>query len=212
MFKTLSFSSPSARLEFVKAQPVGSLRNLWRAWWPAAVGTMSAGLCLANPPVMRDAATHEQLAQQMRRIQQADPMQQLPPSQGEDPSQNLPKDLVSQSDILCFGGMMTLVPKRAILRIPKPFAHRVQLIPGCKLMGWAEFYAQNRGWITTVEVSRVQAEGSQPLPEDLTVRLKDSTNLIVATFRGGPISVLPLTEPPPVMPSPIATSRAITKP
>lgn len=153
-----------------------------------------------NPPAlpMRDAATHAQLAATLRETAQTDPMRKMEPSKGPDPSrENQPKDLISQSDIICFGGVATLVPKRAILQLPKALANRTQLVPGYKLMGWAEFHAQNRGWITTVEVSRAQAEGNQALALDITERLKDSSNLVVATYQGGPISVLAPKPPAP---------------
>lgn len=162
----------------------------------AALCTLLTGFCVAAPPVVKDAATHEQLALQLRKAQQKDPMQGLPISQSEAPSRNQPKDLLSQSDILCFGDMATLLPKRAILLLPTTLAKRGEYTAGAALMGWAEFYAQNRGWITTVEVSLLQAEGSLPLAADITQRLKDATRVVVATYQGGPISVLPLKVPP----------------
>lgn len=155
---------------------------------------------------MQDAATHEQLARQLRKTQQEDPMKLLPASHGEDPSRTQAKDLLSQSDILCFGGLATLLPKRAILLVPKAMAGRTQLSAGVMLMGWAEFHARNRGWITTVEVSRQQAEGTQPLAEDVTKLLLDHPNLVVATYQGGPISVLP-PKPTPAPPAPIPPTQ-----
>ena len=122
-------------------------------------------------------------------------MKQLPATKGEDPSQNLPKDLISQSDIISFQGVATLVPKRAILQIPKNYRDRMALQPGAHIVGWSDFYAINRGWITTVEVSRTQAEGNIDLPEETHKLLSKGGNLVVATFMGGPISVLPLKVP-----------------
>ena len=58
-------------------------------------------------------------------------------------------------------------------------------------MSWMDFFTLNRGWITTVEVSRVQAEGNEALAEEISTRIGKSTNLVVATYMGGPISVLP---------------------
>jgi hypothetical protein len=144
-------------------------------------------------PRFRDAATHEQLALKLRKAEQKDPMKNLEQATGEDPSKvNRPVNLLEQSDIVCFGGMATLVPKRAILSTPAKHKDCLKMQPGARIVGWAEFYAQNRGWITTVEVSRVQAEGNQDIPEETRERIGKSTNLIVATFMGGPISVLPL--------------------
>lgn len=143
-------------------------------------------------PRMRDAATHEQISLAMRKVSQADPMRNLTPAKGRDPSLvNQPKDLIASSDILCFGGLATLVPKRAVMHVPKNLADRLKFLPGSKVMSWADFFAQNRGWITTVEVSRIQAEGNKPLDEEISKRIGKSSNLIVATYQGGPISVLP---------------------
>ncbi len=151
---------------------------------------------LAQKGVMRDVATHEQLVQELRKADQADPMKTMPVSKYEDPAVlNPQKDLISQSDFLSFQGLMTLVPKRAILQIPENYKERVTVLPGAKILGWAQFYAANRGWITTVEVSRAQAEGKTDLPEDTHKQITKCGNLVVATYMGGPISVLPLKEP-----------------
>jgi hypothetical protein len=149
-------------------------------------------------PVMRDAVTHDQLVAILRKEQPNDPIKKLEAATGVDPSVvNRPKDLLSESDILCFGGIATLVPKRAILLSPANFADRVGFKPGAQIVSWVDFYAANRGWITTVEVSRTQAEGNLGLPEDMQKQMAKSGNLVVATFLGGPISVLPLKAPEP---------------
>jgi hypothetical protein len=158
-----------------------------------------------NPPGprMRDAATHEQLVMTYRQASNEDPMRHMPPAKGSDPSiVNLPKDLVADSDILCFGGSATLVPKRAILNMPKNLADRLKFQPGSKIQSWSDFFALNRGWITTVEVSRIQAEGNKPLEVEISDRVRKSANLVVATYQGGPISVLP-----PKVPQETATTK-----
>jgi len=142
---------------------------------------------------IRDAATHEQLSISYRKAQQEDPMAKLKETTGNDPSiVNLPQDLMSSSDIICFGGAATLVPKRAMLNMPAKMQERMQFVPGSKLMSWADFFAVNRGWISTVEVSREQAEGNKAMDEATTERIGKSQNLVIATYKGGPISVLPL--------------------
>ncbi len=142
---------------------------------------------------MKDAATHDQLVLTYRQAAQDDPMRKLKAAKGADPSLvNQPKDLISESDILCFGGTATLVPKKAVLHIPKNLADRLKFLPGSKIQSWSDFYAQNRGWITTVEVSRAQAEGNNALAQAISERVPKSANLVVATYQGGPISVLPL--------------------
>jgi hypothetical protein len=148
-------------------------------------------------PQMRDAATHEQLALKLRQAAQQSPTAKFKPRTGEDPSKvNRPESLLANSDILCFGGVAVLVPKRAILQSPSKLADRLKLQPGVNFSSWADFYAANRGWITTVEVTRTQAEGKEPVPMMAEDHIKKSSNLIVAVYLGGPISVLPPAAPP----------------
>jgi hypothetical protein len=149
----------------------------------------------AAPGEMRDTLTDEQLAQKRGLSEQQDPMKKLPIATGEDPSKDLPKDLISQSDLLCFGGIATLVPKHAILQIPKNYEDRVKYITGTQIKGWSDFYAINRGWITTVEVTLDQAGGKVPIPEATGKQLAKSGNLVVAVFNGGPVSMLPAKVP-----------------
>jgi hypothetical protein len=150
----------------------------------------------AKPPLQarfRDAVTHERLVSALQQSSKIDPMKGMEPSNGADPSTvNRPVNLLEQSDIICFGDLATLVPKRAILATPAHLKERLALKAGVRLVGWSEFYSNNRGWINTVEVSRVQAEGKEPFSEDTQDSLAKSTSLTIATFMGGPISVLPL--------------------
>ncbi len=147
-------------------------------------------------PHFVDSISSEELSLKFQRSNQRDPMKTLVKIDAEDPSKsNQPVNLLEQSDIVCFGGLATLVPKRAILATPTKYKDCLTLRKGSKIVGWSEFFAVNRGWITTVEVSRVQAEGNKALPKETSDRIGKSMNLVVATFSGGPISVLPLKQP-----------------
>jgi len=181
-------------------------------WVGVAVFVSLVATGYAEVPEMRDAATHEQLVLALRKADQSDPMKNLKPAKGEDPSVvNRPKSLLSESDIISFSGLATLVPKHAILQIPASCTGRMKIEPGAKIVSWADFYAANRGWITTVEVGIVQAEGNQPIAEETKKMMKKSRNLIIATYQGGPISLLP---PPKAAPKatdkPAATPAATT--
>jgi hypothetical protein len=167
-----------------------------RTFLAAAIALAAGSLASAAPPVMRDAATHDELSTALRVAMNSDPLVQQKPAPGPDPSKlNMPKGIISQSDFLSFAGRATLVPKRAILHIPPNFADRVKLQPGSRIQTWSEFHAMNQAWITTVEVTRVQAGGHEALAEELTQRIGKSTKLVVAVYQGGPISVLPLKVP-----------------
>jgi hypothetical protein len=148
---------------------------------------------------MRDSASHTQLSNSLRMAQQKDPIRDLGPAIGkveEDPAKrNASRDLIKDSTILCFRGYLTLVPKRAVLHLPEKLADRFKEQPNIKVQSWQDFYLANRGWIRTVEVTREQAMGLAPLSEDLVETFAKSTSAVVATFKGGPISVLPLKEP-----------------
>jgi hypothetical protein len=159
-----------------------------------------AGLSPAAPetkkPVYRDAETHDLLVRKLRVNQNINPMKGLLPSEGEDPSKkNKVQNLVTSSDVISFNGVTTLVPKRAIIKVPDKYGDRINNHPpGNRVVGWLEFYSLNKGWVTTVEVSRVQAEGKEPLAEELSENLSKSRNLLIATYSTGPISMLPLQE------------------
>jgi hypothetical protein len=144
----------------------------------------------------RDAVTHEQLSKRLQYSQSNDPMSKLKAAEGADPSKtNQPEDFLAQSDVICFNGVATFVPKRAILAAPADFKDRLGMQPGARIVGWTEFLSLNRGWVSTVEVDRAQAEGNKMMAEEVTEKITKSTNLVVATYMGGPISVLPLKEP-----------------
>ncbi|MEO5713534.1 MAG: hypothetical protein ABIT37_08585 [Luteolibacter sp.] len=145
----------------------------------------------AAPGQMRDVPTHEQLSLKRGQMEQVDPMKNMAVSKTEDPAKNLPTDLISQSDVISFAGVATLVPKHAIILIPKNYQDRVAFAPGSTIKSWTEFYTANRGWITTVEVSFAQAQGKDPIPEATTKQFTKSGNMVVAVYLGGPISMLP---------------------
>lgn len=147
---------------------------------------------------MRDVPSHEELLLERRKALLNDPMKHLATAKGEDPSKaNRPKDILAESDIISFRGLATLVPKRAILQTPQAYAGNLKMEPGAKFVSWLEFYSANRSWITTVDVNREQAEGKAPIAEDTQKLLSKSRNLVVATYKTGPISVLPPKEPAP---------------
>ena len=141
---------------------------------------------------MSEPITHQELVQKKALAVQDGSLAKVEVVEGPDPSKiNPPKDLLSESDMICFAGYATLVPKRAIIHVPPNFEGRIKMEAGHKIQSWADFYAANRGWITAVEVTRVQAEGNVELPEPQQKQIGKSLNLVIATLAGGPISMLP---------------------
>lgn len=147
----------------------------------------------AKKPVFRDAEDHKSLALKSQRA--PNPLKDMKALEGSDPTkENQPVNLIERSDILCFNGMATLVPKRAIIAIPEAYRNRMELQKGSQIVSWADFYARNRGWITNLEVSRKQAEGAEAINEKVEEHIHKSGKVIVATYMGGPISMLPKQE------------------
>lgn len=168
------------------------------------IAAASTGLALGDEVKpkklqMRDPVTHESLARAIQAENNRDPMVEIKPSDAPDPSKNsVPTSILERSDILSFNGLTTLIPKRAILTLPESLKARVGTHgQGHRLVNWSEFLVANRGWITTLEVSRAQVEGNAALPIEAGERINKSSSLIVATFQGGPISVLPEKKPEP---------------
>lgn len=148
--------------------------------------------------VMRDAADHDSLVATAREqmAKRVDPFATMEHAEGEDPSVvNRPQDLIARSDILCFNGLATLVPKRAIIHIPAAYQSRKGIQQGARIVNWSEFAVRNRNWVRQHEVDRATAEGRTPFDEETREQFQKSSQVIVATMRGGPISVLPPQEP-----------------
>ena len=165
----------------------------------AVAGAGTAHSEPAKKMKMRDVVTHDVLSQRLRMTLQKDPVRNLGPETGnfeEDPAvRTHSRDLVRDSTIVSYKGNLTLVPKRAVLHIPDEIADRIGAKSGQKVLTWADFLQLNRGWIRTVEVSRDQVMGNAPLPPNIVEAFAKSSSMVVATFKGGPVSVLPLKEP-----------------
>lgn len=165
-----------------------------------ALACHSAGLSEPHKTMkMRDAATHDQLSQKLRMTLQHDPIRDLGPKIGNvdvDPAiMTHSRDLVRDSTVITYRGNLTLVPKRAVLHIPDEIKDRIGAKEGMKVLTWRDFFQMNRGWIRTVEVSREQVMGESPLPAGIVEAYKKSSSMVVATFKGGAVSVLPVKTP-----------------
>ncbi len=172
-----------------------------------------SGLASAQNVEMRDSPSAEEITEKfIQASRQNNKVEVQRAKETPDPSKAAtPGNIVDESDFLSFNGRSTLVPKGAILHIPPALKDRIKFTPGNPLLPWGDFFAVNRAWITTVEVSRIQAEGNQALAEETTKSISKSTSLIVATYKTGPISVLPLKTPPPVDPKADPKAAAAAK-
>ena len=193
-----------------RQRPVFRFPLLASALLVLAVPVLPAGeVKMANGQVMRDVATDEELS--TRLAQAKDPvheLKQLEEKQAAKPAAKPAKvaSLFDTSDFLCFNGQATLVPKGAVLHVPKSMQDRLHFAEGSSIQTWADFLPLNRAWITTVEVSRVQAEGNALISAETLKSVAKSPQVVIATLQGGPISVLPPKVP--VVPAPGANQAA----
>jgi hypothetical protein len=144
---------------------------------------------------MRDASVHAQLVEIQRSAQDNDPMaalDQAPARESSEGNEGIePRDFIAASDVLSSLGMATLVPKRAVIYVPKRLEDRLKLQADAQFRTFPEFARFNRAWLRTLEVTQAQAEGIEKIDEKSLEREKRLGQVIVATFHGGPISVLP---------------------
>jgi hypothetical protein len=146
----------------------------------------------ASSAPTRDATTPQQLAERQR-IAREQLASRPAPTLVPEPERK--RSLLADSHILSYYGVSTLVPKSAILHLPPAFESRLGMVEGNQIQPWPAFYTANRGWITTVEVTLAQARGKEPMPEETSKAINESPNLVVATYRGGPIGISPAQAP-----------------
>ena len=167
-----------------------------------ALALASTATLVANPRyngTMRDAASHDELSQRLRMAQQSDPIKDRGEAIGkigEDPaSANHKRSLLESSSLICYRGQMTLVPKRAVIHVPEHLEDRFGVKGKVEVKNWVEFYMANRGWIRPLEVTRDEALGFKPINEAKLEAIKESSTVVIATFKEGPIAVRPYVDP-----------------
>ncbi len=154
-----------------------------------------------QPQEFRDAATHRSLVEAAERVssRMEDPIAKMQiaevPEEVHTAEPLKPQSLLARSEVLSRGEFATLVPKQAVLCLPDSQRGFTGLKEGVRLISWDQFFHMNRSWIRTYEVSRNQAEGLEPLPEETVELFRDADQVIIATYQSGPISVLPLQVP-----------------
>lgn len=176
----------------MKTKPCNSFKRL--------VSAITLVTCVSLPVfggperiVIRDAPTNKDMILQLRKAQAASSMRPVTETVASQDASKMgkPDDLLQRSIILSFHGAAALVPKGAIIVYSEKYKDRLKWSPGDRLGEFSAFVAANRGWLSTYEVSFVQAQGKVPLDENAKVQMNKSGNVVVATFRGNPIEILP---------------------
>ena len=99
--------------------------------------------------------------------------------------------LYKNSHIIVNRGAHTIIPKRSILFLPERIKTRVVEKPTGTFVLWPTFKRNNQDWIWTYEVTLDQAKGITPMPEGKIKDFAKLNRMVVALYRGNPVSVLP---------------------
>jgi hypothetical protein len=146
--------------------------------------------------VMRDTVTEQELKQQKTTAggmdaQMADktkPLAEVRPS--------IKSTLLENSIIISDGAMFTLVPVGSVLNLPPSLRNRVIQKPEGSFTLWPSFLKRNASWLSAREVPLKMAKGDTKAGEPILREVARESRLVVAVYKGGPISILePVPEP-----------------
>jgi len=145
-----------------------------------------AGHALAVQPVLKR-VTPKSIAA----LQSLDPTTRLSKPDGSEHEVARPdqQSIIKNSTILSDGTNWTMIPKGAVLFLPKNLMPHVDSAPSGTLLPWIGFVTKNRSWITTSEVTFRQATGADPLLAERAAYWQRQDKIVVAVHQGGPISV-----------------------
>jgi hypothetical protein len=76
----------------------------------------------------------------------------------------------------------------SLLHVPEKLKERIGHPKNSVYISFKEFLINNRGWISSVEITVDQASGKKPLSDSLNKMLETSSNIVIATFKGDQIS------------------------
>jgi hypothetical protein len=94
------------------------------------------------------------------------------------------------SIILTDGEKFTLVPTGSILHLPPELRARVISKPEGDFMFWPAFLERNVSWLSAKEVTLTLSRGNAQEAKVLLKSLSGDSHLVVATYKGGPITIL----------------------
>ena len=112
-----------------------------------------------------------------------------PDGEGAKVTRPVSQSIINESTILHDGKNWTLVPKNAVVFLPKAMKSRVNTSPVGTLLPWSAFLKKNHDWVTTNEVTFEQAAGSEEISAKTTAAWSKENKIVVAVHHDGPISV-----------------------
>ncbi|MCW1884757.1 hypothetical protein OKA04_08455 [Luteolibacter flavescens] len=98
-------------------------------------------------------------------------------------------DLEKNSEFITFDGMVTLVPKGAIIHVPERYRANVVTELKGNIVLWTEFAARYRAVVAPFEVSLAEASGKEAIKPERLEAAQKSGVILIGTVGGNPISV-----------------------
>lgn len=138
---------------------------------------------------MREVTTENELRQ---RIQASKRISDYKSSQ-RDPSLEKPEvnnDPNKNRIFLFDGSNYTRVPLGSVLALPGNYRNRVIDKPKGDLLLWPDFVAKNKDWLGGWEVSMAMVYGDTEQSKKVMKQISQDTRVLVAVFKGNPITVL----------------------
>jgi len=108
------------------------------------------------------------------------------------------RSLVGMSTLLAARGHWALVPKGAVIHIPKHLKEKIVSKPQGTLQDWPVFLRENAGWIHLFPVDLEIARGNKTVDEKEMKAYKTMGKMVIATSGGYPVSVAAKALVPPV--------------
>ena len=109
---------------------------------------------------------------------------------------SMESSLYRRSIILYDGEKHTVVPIGSVLQLPASYRNRVVEKPVGVFAFWPAFLERNAAWLGAWEVPLRMAEGDQEAAKKVLAATAKDPRVLVAVYRGGPITILePVPEP-----------------
>ena len=103
---------------------------------------------------------------------------------------------IRRSTFLGSGNAWARIPDGSVIYIPAHLKQKIIKKPQGKVLSWRNFYKKNHGWIHLHSVDIQQARGLETISPDVIKAYQSMGKLVVASYHGAPISVIPKTSPP----------------
>ena len=93
------------------------------------------------------------------------------------------------SDVLCDRDVYTMVPKSAVIHVPRGMEHKLKREKGMRYVSFKQFMRNNCVWMHKMQVSVSEAKGDSAIDPLRLERLKKLGKVVIAVHKSEPISM-----------------------